>query len=292
MAPPPIDLLADAARALAAHPDFRVLRRLVPVDRFHAGPAQGKTRIGIALDVETTGLDRETDKIIELAVQRFRFDELGRIVQIGTPRVWREDPQRPLETRITKLTGLTDDDLVGQGIDETAAVEILASADLIVAHNAAFDRPFVDRRLPAVAGRPWACSMAELDWLELGFDGKALGYLVAQCGWFFEGHRAENDILALIYLLGHAAPDGETILAKLLACSERPSYRVNAVDAPFEGKDALKARGYRWDAAMRFWGKTIPEGEMESERTWLLQDIYAGHGEPVFHPQSACERYR
>ncbi|WP_404478350.1 3'-5' exonuclease [Novosphingobium sp. BL-52-GroH] len=292
MAPPPIDLLADAARALAAHPDFRVLRRLVPVDHLHAGPAVGKTRIGIALDVETTGLDRETDKIIELAVQRFRFDELGRIVQIGTPRVWREDPQRPLDPRITQLTGLTDDDLAGQAIDESAAIAILASADLIVAHNAAFDRPFVDRRLPAVAGRPWACSMAELDWLELGFDGKALGYLVAQCGWFFEGHRAENDILALIYLLGHAAPDGETILAKLVACSERPSYRVNAVDAPFEGKDALKARGYRWDAAMRFWGRTVPEGDLESERTWLLQDIYAGHGEPAFHPQSACERYR
>jgi DNA polymerase-3 subunit epsilon len=285
-------LLADAARALAAHPDFRVLRRLVPVNRLHAGPAQGKTRIGIALDVETTGLDRENDKIIELAVQRFRFDELGQIVQIGMPRVWREDPQRLLDPRITQLTGLTDDDLAGRAIDVPAAVEILASADLIVAHNAAFDRPFVDRRLPAAAGRPWACSMAELDWLELGFDGKALGYLVAQCGWFFEGHRAENDILALIYLLGHAAPDGETILAKLLACSERPSYRVNAVDAPFEGKDALKARGYRWDPAMRFWGKTIPEGEMESERTWLLKDIYTGQGEPVFHPQSACERYR
>lgn len=284
--------LSEAARALEAHPDFRVLRRLLPVNRLYAGPAHGKTRIGLALDVETTGLDRETDTIIELAVQRFRFDELGRIVQVGTPRLWREDPQQPLDPRITRLTGLSDEALAGQAIDEAEATDILASADLIVAHNAAFDRPFVDRRLPTIAGRPWACSMAEIDWLELGFDGKALGYLVSQCGWFFEGHRAENDVLALIYLLGHAAPDGETIMAKLLAQSQRPSFRVNAVDAPFEGKDALKARGYRWDPAMRFWWKTIPEEDMDAERSWLLADIYTGHGEPAFHPQSACERYR
>ncbi len=35
------------------------------------------------------------------------------------------------------------------------AVNILSSADLIVAHNAAFDRPFVDRRLPVIAGKHW-----------------------------------------------------------------------------------------------------------------------------------------
>lgn len=140
-------------------------------------------RVGVSVDVETTGLDRESDKIIELAVQRFRFDELGRIIQIGTPRVWREDPGRALDPRFTRLTGLTDELLAGQIIDDVAAAEILTSGDIIVAHNAAFDRPFVDRRLPAVAGRPWACSMAEVDWLDLGFDGRALGYLVTQCGW-------------------------------------------------------------------------------------------------------------
>jgi DNA polymerase III subunit epsilon len=55
--------------------------------------------------------------------------------------VWREDPGIPLDPKITKLTGLTSSDLAGQAIDEAAAVEILSSADIIVAHNAAFDRP-------------------------------------------------------------------------------------------------------------------------------------------------------
>lgn len=125
-----------------------------------------------------------------------------------------------------------------------------------------------------------------------GSDGRALGYLVTQCGWFFEGHRAENDILALIYLLGHSAHDGETILSKIMASAERQTYRVDAVYAPFETKDALKARGYRWDAAMRFWATTISEDDLEAERTWLMQDVYPGYGDPAFHPQSACERYR
>lgn len=134
--------------------------------------------------------------------------------------------------------------------------------------------------------------MAELDWLELGFDGRGLAHLVAQCGWFFEGHRAQNDILALIYLLGHVAGDGETLLSKLVASSELPTYRVNAIDAPFEGKDALKAQGYRWDAVMRFWWKTIAAKEADAERLWLMEEIYTGYGEPTFLAQSDCERYR
>lgn len=283
--------LEQAARLLEAHPDFRVLRRLHAVDSLYNGPIQGDLRVGVAVDVETTGLDQESDRIIELAVQRFRFDALGRVTQLGKARVWREDPDMPIDPRITKLTGLTAEDLAGQVIDTDAAVEILASADIVVAHNAAFDRPFVDRRLPAISGKPWACSMAEIDWLELGFDGRALAHLVSQCGWFYEGHRAENDILALIYLLAHHAPDGETIMAKLIAESQRPTYRINAVDAPFDAKDSLKARGYRWDVTLRFWWRTVSEDELESEREWLRQDVYAGRGEPAIFPQTASERY-
>jgi DNA polymerase III subunit epsilon len=285
-------LLDRAADLLDAHPDFRVLRRLRPVDWLFTGAPQGEIRIGVAVDVETTGLDHEKDQIIELAIQRFRFDALGRVTQLGKARVWREDPGVPLDPRITMLTGLTDEDLAGAAIDEAAAVEILDSADIIVAHNAAFDRPFVDRRLPAITEKPWACSMAELDWLELGFDGRALVHLVTQCGWFYEGHRAENDILALIYLLAHAQPDGDTILSRLITRSAEPRYRINAVGAPFEAKDALKAKGYRWDATLRFWWTTVAEEELEAEAAWLQQDVYNGRSMPAIFEQSARERYR
>lgn len=284
--------LERAARFLEASQDYRVLRKLKPVAVFHAPKPGVQNAVGVAIDVETTGLDCASDKIIELAVQRFRFDPEGRIVQVGQPRVWREDPERTLDPVITRLTGLTDDMLKGQVIEDETALEILSSADLIVAHNAAFDRPFVDKRLPAIAGKAWACSMAELDWLDLGFDGRALAHLVSQCGWFYEGHRAEADILALIYLLAHDLPDGHTAMSHLIAASGRPGFRVNAIDAPFDSKDRLKARGYRWDPVLRFWSKEIPESERDAEEAWLKSDVYTGHGAPAFHAVSACDRYR
>lgn len=280
-----------ALERLAADPDFRVLRKLRPVSGIHPRELGVETRVGVALDVETTGLDHDNNKIIELAIQRFRFDAEGRIVEVGQPRVWREDPGVTLDPRVVMLTGLTDEVLAGQVIDDPLAASILGSADLIIAHNAAFDRPFVDRRLPATAGKAWACTLAEPDWLELGFDGRALSHLLAQCGWFYEGHRAENDILALIHLLAHQLPGGGNILSKLVECSERPSFRVNAVDAPFEAKDRLKARGYRWNADLGVWSREIPEGDCKAETDWLAREVYPEYGEAAMIPVSPCERY-
>lgn len=287
--------LKDAAPAAGtADADTRLLRRLKPVTRFHV-PVDGTKRadcsVGVVVDVETTGLDRDADRIIELAIQRFRYDSMGRIVEVGQPRVWREDPGRPIEPRITKLTGLTDADVAGQSIDEEAALSLLASAQLIVAHNAGFDRPFIERRLPAIAGKPWGCSMADLDWLELGFEGRALSHLLMQCGWFYEAHRAENDVLALLYLLAHQVTDGETILKKLIACAEQSTWRVHAIDSPFDSKDRLKARGYRWDSVMKYWWREVAHADLEAEQAWLKSDVYTGWGEPALHEVTWHQRH-
>ena len=55
------------AQTLDSHPDYRVLRRLVPQTDY--GSLQGQaTRRVIVLDTETTGLDSKNEKIIELAM--------------------------------------------------------------------------------------------------------------------------------------------------------------------------------------------------------------------------------
>jgi len=262
--------VAAAVGLLAGRADYRVLRRIdettLPLAR---DDDDTPTRTGVVVDIETTGLDPARDVIIELAMRRFRFNAAGRIVAVGTTRVWREDPGRPLDPAITRLTGLTDADLAGQSIDEPAATAILRSADVIVAHHAAFDAPRIEARLPGAAGRPWACSLAEVDWDDLGFDGRRLGHLLMQIGWFHAGHRAEADILALLHLLAHRCSDGTTILGKLIARAEAPSVRVEARGAAYALKDTLKARGYRWHPDEQYWWTEVAEAALVLEQLWL-----------------------
>lgn len=258
--------------------DVRLLRRL----RVDDGPTglgdPCAPAIAVVVDVETTGLDRDLDAIIELAVRRFRYDGRGRITKIDRAWSWLEDPGRPLAPDVAKLTGLTDDMLRGQLIDDTRAAALLADATVVIAHNAAFDRPHVERRLPGAAGLPWACSCAEVDWRGNGFDGRSLGHLLMQTGFFTDAHRAGADVDALIGLLGHELPGGDTVLAELVGRSFADGWIVRAEGAAYGRRGNLKARGYRWDG--RAWWREVPDEAREAEEWWLAAHVYTAGALP------------
>ena len=261
-------------------PDMRLLRRL----DLREGPTGRRETdapfIGVAIDCETTGLDHERDEIIELACRRFRYDRNGIITKIDKAYSWLEEPSVPIPAEVTAITGIVDADVAGQRIDDAAAARLIGSATYRVAHNAAFDRKFVERRLPAVSGLAWACSCTGIDWTGRHLDGRKLGWLLAQIGRFHDAHRATADVDAVVALLSHGDADGRTALSAMIDAAETPSWIVDAIGANFEVKDLLRSRRYRWKADRRVWSKEAADRDRTAEEFWLAANVYSETARP------------
>lgn len=277
----PLDAEA-MARVLEAHADYRVQRRLKPC-LWWPGEPQGEVKTILVLDTETTGLDASKEKIIELALLRVCVD-MATGLPVGAVQVYDglEDPGKPIPKEVVAITGIRDADVQGQSLDEARVAELLQGVDVVIAHNAGFDRPFLEARLPAFAQLPWGCSFADIDWKALGRGSAKLESLAQALGLFYDAHRAETDCHALLAVL--AAPllpaadtSVRTGLAQVLGAANQPSYRLSATQAPFEAKDVLKARGYRWNADQRVWATRLDsEDALQAEFAWLREQVYQG----------------
>jgi DNA polymerase-3 subunit epsilon len=267
----------ECIEQLTASGDYRIIRRLVPAQRYQEDNGAEK-HIGLYVDTECTGLDPDTERVIELALVPFEYDAEGRLYRVLPAYNAFQDPGRPIPPFITRLTGITDAMVAGQAIDLEAVARLLAQAELVVAHNARFDRPFLEQVHPGFADLPWACSIADVNWNEEGFEGVKLDYLAYKHGFFYEGHRATIDCAAGIELLSQTLPSGVRVMKRLLDSAARIEVRLWAVKAPFEMKDVLKARGYRWspggEGILKAWYKDLPETEADAELLYLNQEVY------------------
>lgn len=263
------------AQALAQHPDFRVLRRLVPCNDYGAVNGQATQRV-IVLDTETTGLDSQIESIIELAMLSVLIDAATGL-PVGPVTVYEsfEDPGKPIPPQITEITGIDDSMVKGLRIDDAAVNALVAEADLVVAHNAGFDRPFVEARFPVFAGKSWGCSFQGIDWKKEGSGSAKLEFLASERGWFYDAHRAQVDCHALLQVLTSPLANAQTGLARLLEGAGQTRFKLRATGAPFETKDLLKARGYRWDGDGRVWWCSLTsEALLDAECAWLREEVY------------------
>lgn len=158
----------------------------------------------VVLDTETTGLNPNQDKIIEIAVQKYHD---GQLVDTFVSFV---NPERTIPSKITKLTGIRQADVSCAPTFREIAPRLRSFiGDLpVVAHNAKFDAEFVAK----------ACAMVgigiQLNYIDTVRLAKwclppqqdyKLETLIAQFGLLdhAQDHRALSDVIATenLYML-------------------------------------------------------------------------------------------
>lgn len=157
------------------------------------------------IDLETTGLDYETDQIIEIAAVKTDLErEYGRLQMFV-----RLDEGRQLPDFITELTGIAADDLRGGSIPGLAAycLDWFTVGTTVVAHNAPFDLSFL--HWWEVLQESFVCTRALAKLVE-PTESASLAAVCARHGIDLTGHhRAMNDVLATIEVFRKLAPIAE-----------------------------------------------------------------------------------
>jgi DNA polymerase-3 subunit alpha (Gram-positive type) len=163
-----------------------------------ASIVSGETDIGfdgpfVVVDLETTGFDPSAERITEIGAVRVVNGEVTERFNTFV------NPGKPIPANVSHLTGITDDmvkDAPGEG-EALARFQQFAGADVLVAHNSAFDMAFIRTR-GAVSGlmfpNPVLDTLALSRALYPDMRRHKLDTMAKKLGVKLEGHhRAVND---------------------------------------------------------------------------------------------------
>ncbi len=157
----------------------------------------------ILVDVETTGKDASSDRVVEVGFAVARGGE------ITERRNWLVNPGRPIPQEASDIHKITDDDVKDAPAFEAIAAEVAAAIEGAIpgAYNAAFDKAFLTNEL-ARAGLSLRRDIEWIDplvWareLQQGERSRALGEVAARLGISLENaHRAADDAEAALRVL-------------------------------------------------------------------------------------------
>lgn len=265
--------LTQCAELLNQSGEYQVLKKLIAATEFNSNAPQ-KTHKACIIDTETTGLDTDVCEIIELGYQIVEFDSDGNFYRVLSAQNFLNEPEGEISAEVTQVTGLTLEDVQGHQIPwEQVAAEI-ADVALCVAHNAGFDRPVLERYNEVFVDKIWGCSVAQIDWMAVADVGsRSQEFLCWKVGQFFYGaHRALDDVQALTQLLSSKVSKAQVPAFSFLLKAVRQSKSlIKATGAPFDVKDDLRKRGYRWNVAEKVWQKVIDEAKLQEELGWLIE---------------------
>ena len=246
------------------------------------------------LDFETTGLSFDSDEVIEiglrtLAVRKDNYSEFSAVKEYSSYN----DTEINLDEEIVQLTGITKDMIRGKKIDWRQVEDILAISDVVVAHNASFDRHFLEKNIDIDS--IWACSKADINWKKRGFLNTKLELLSIWHGFYNESHRAMNDVDATAHLLLHPSYEKYPPLEELIENSQKKHYLIiNRFPYNPNFIKMLKQRGgYRYNPSDKSWRILFKDKlKSDKEAEWLKENIYNGYFQGEVKEISLTDKYK
>ena len=269
--------LPEALLLVEQQDDYKVLKR---VPETLADTATDAPFTAAIIDLETTGLSSDQHEIIEIGTLVVGFDQTGINSVIFTDNQLQQ-PTEPISQEITDITGITNDDVAGCAIDWQLLEDALRDVNLVICHNARFDRQFLEKQTPdnisqLFQQKAFGCSASDIPWRSLGFEGAKLEYLNLKMGYFYDGHRALVDCWATLNILLQTPAAFDHLKQSV----RQKQHLICAINSDFDKKDILKQRGYRWsDGAKglpKAWYTVVAEQDFEPEMEFLQQQIYSG----------------
>lgn len=216
----------------------------------------------LGLDLETSGLDPKSDKIIEVGAILWDCEK-AKPIQILSELVKNDGLE--VSELIQKLTGIETKDLEDFGKPAEEVLEKLKSmsekAEYVVAHNGKnFDRLFMENYWNEFSntriGLPWMDTMSDLPYPE-NMSTRKLTHLASEHQFLNPfAHRAVFDVMTMMKIFSSYRMSD--ILDLALSETKRVVAKVS-----FDEKELAKKEGFRWDPGQKVWYKDVKEVQLK-----------------------------
>jgi len=225
----------------------------------------------LIIDFETTGLDFEIDEVIEYGGVVWDTDRSIPLKIFGDF----VEPKKLIPSEITKLTGISQDDVDRYGRDPQEMMRDISNmaekyrVKYFVAHNADFDRTFLEKYVndkdspnayKAMLDIEWICTKKDIPFKDEMGRGELLT-MAAKHGFLNPfSHRACTDSLTAAKLLSFYTMD------EIMKFRESPMLKVISL-APFDQKDEVKSHGFYWNPTTKKWARELREIVFDQEKS-------------------------
>lgn len=219
-------------------------------------PRRGAPQQLLILDTETTGLDAAQSDCVELGAVLFRVPERMVLSQVSFLLPVRSNPAEAINGIPAAVSRLAQPWQAGLACFEA----MLAAADAVLAHHAAFDRQwFGQGPLPPIE-RPWICSMDDIRWppeRQLRANPSVRDLALAYGVPVWAAHRALTDCTYLAQVLERCEN-----LESLLEAALEPRQLFRA-QLSYAERHRAKEAGFRWnDPVPGAWTRRLSQREV------------------------------